>query len=36
MLLKDKRINYIEDDLNNRAVVQTIQEQHGAKFACER
>lgn len=36
MILKDKRIFYIEDDINNRAVVQTILEQNGAKFAFER
>ena len=36
MLLENRRIFYIEDDLNNRAVVQTILERNGAKFAFER
>ena len=36
MILKDKRIFYFDDDINNRAVVQTILEQSGAKFAFER
>lgn len=36
MLLKDKRIFYIEDDLKNRSIVQAILEQAGARFSFER
>lgn len=34
--LRNKRIFYIEDDLNNRAIVQTILEQIGIGFEFER
>jgi CheY-like chemotaxis protein len=36
MLLENRRIFYVEDDLNNRAIVQMVLEQNGAKFAFER
>jgi len=35
-LLKGKRIFYVEDDLSNRAIVQMIIEQEGAKLGFER
>jgi CheY-like chemotaxis protein len=35
MLLKNKRIFYIEDDLMNRAVVKTMLELNGAQFAFD-
>jgi CheY-like chemotaxis protein len=36
MLLQGKRIFYIEDDINNRAIAQTILDRNGARFAFER
>src|SRR5687768_4055245 len=36
MLLKDKRIFYVEDDLKNRAIIQMILERAGAKVGFER
>lgn len=36
MLLKNKRIFIIEDNLNNRAITQTVLEQQGARTAFER
>ncbi|MCS6836725.1 MAG: response regulator [Anaerolineae bacterium] len=35
-LLQGKRIFYVEDDLRNRAIVQMIVEQHGARLSFER
>lgn len=34
--LKDKRIFYIEDDIFNRSIVQTILERYGVKFWFDR
>lgn len=36
MLLKNKRLFYVEDDLTNRSLVQLILEQHGAQMMFER
>src|SRR4051812_44326036 len=36
MRLNNKRIFIVEDNANNRAVMQTILEQHGARVAFER
>ena len=36
MLLKGKHIFYIEDNLQNRAIVQLLLEQHGAVISFER
>lgn len=36
MLLKGKRIFYVEDDVRNRAIVQLVLEQHGATMDFER
>lgn len=35
-LLQDKRIFLVEDNLGNRAIMQMILEQHGAKIGFER
>jgi CheY-like chemotaxis protein len=35
-LLQDKKIFLVEDNLSNRAIMQMILEQHGAKTAFER
>ena len=34
--LRDKRIFYVEDDVFNRSIVQTILERHGAQFQFDR
>ncbi|MBC8171826.1 MAG: response regulator [Anaerolineae bacterium] len=36
MLLKDKRVFIVEDKLENRAIMQMLLEQHGAKIGFER
>lgn len=36
MLLQNKRIFYVEDDLTNRSLVQLVLEQHGAAMRFER
>lgn len=36
MILKGKRIFYIEDNLQNRSIVQLLLEQHGATISFER
>jgi CheY-like chemotaxis protein len=36
VLLKGKRIFYVEDDLTNRSLVQLVLEQHGASMRFER
>ncbi|MBC8098045.1 MAG: response regulator [Armatimonadetes bacterium] len=36
MLLKGKRVFYVEDDLNNRAIVQMMLEREGASMSFER
>jgi len=36
LLLQGKRIFYVEDDLRNRAIIQMIVEQQGAKLSFER
>ncbi len=36
MLLKNRRIFYIEDNVQNRSIVQLLLEQHGAKINFER